>query len=203
VFVGGLAASVTSESLKIFLGRFGKVMDATVMFDRLNGRSKGFAFATFADESGVDNAMQHSGIELEGRAIEIKKAQPRGAGTQVKSFNAPGGARTSGFNATPNMGGFGGMGFDPSAMAMMYNNMAKGQGMGMGGGFDPNAMAMMYSNMMKSGWARGNTHTRHGHERRGAGHQPQHGARDGRDGRRRHGHGQHDGGHGQHDGRDG
>ncbi|BEI86435.1 hypothetical protein CcaverHIS002_0607220 [Cutaneotrichosporon cavernicola] len=148
VFVGGLAASVTSESLKIFLGRFGKVMDATVMFDRLNGRSKGFAFATFAEEAGVDNAMQHSGIELEGRAIEIKKAQPRGAGTQVKAFTAPGGARTSGFNATSNVEF--GMGFDPSAMAMMYNNMAKGQTMGMGGGFDPNAMAMMYTNMMKN-----------------------------------------------------
>lgn len=128
VFVGGLASSVTSESLKIFLSQFGKVMDATVMFDRLNGRSKGFAFATFADESGVDNAMAHSGIELEGRAIEIKKAQPRGAGTQVKAFTAPGGARTSGFNATSGMAqGFNMGGFDPSAMAMMYQNMMKSE----------------------------------------------------------------------------
>lgn len=152
MFVGGLAPSVTSDSLKHFLSQYGKVMDATVMFDRLNGRSKGFAFATFADESGVDNAMQHSGVELEGRQIEIKKAQPRGAGTQVKTFNAPGGARTSGFNATSGMGMGGG--FDPSAMAMMYQNMMKGNNMGMSGGmssgFDPSAMAVMYQNMMKS-----------------------------------------------------
>lgn len=51
------------------------------------------------------------------------------------------------------MGGMGG-GFDPNAMAMMYQNMMKGPAMGggmggMGGGFDPNAMAMMYQNMMK------------------------------------------------------
>lgn len=151
MFVGGLAPSVTSESLKHFLSQYGKVMDATVMFDRLNGRSKGFAFATFADESGVENAMQHSGVELEGRQIEIKKAQPRGAGTQVKTFNAPGGARTSGFNATSGMGmGSMGGGFDPSAMAMMYQNMMKGNNMGMSGGFDPSAMAVMYQNMMKS-----------------------------------------------------
>lgn len=45
--------------------------------------------------------------------------------------------------------------FDPSAMAMMYQNMVKASsGGGMpannaGGGFDPNAMAMMYQNMMK------------------------------------------------------
>lgn len=124
------------------------------MFDRLNGRSKGFAFATFADESGVDNAMAHSGIELEGRSIEIKKAQPRGAGTQVKAFTQPGGARTTPFNATSS---FQVPAFDPSAMAMMYSNMMKGGqqmgGMGMmggGGGFDPGAMAAMYQNMMKS-----------------------------------------------------
>lgn len=158
MFVGGLAPSVTSESLKHFLSQFGKVMDATVMFDRINGRSKGFAFATFAEESGVDNAMSHSGIELEGRQIEIKKAQPRGAGTQVKSFNQPGGARTTGFNATSGAMGFGMPGFDPNAMAMMYQNMMKsatgasagGMGGGMGGGFDPGAMAMMYQNVMKS-----------------------------------------------------
>jgi RNA-binding protein Musashi len=48
--------------------------------------------------------------------------------------------------------------FDPSAMAMMYQNMLKGSGGGGGGGnaaasggmgVDPNAMAMMYQNMMK------------------------------------------------------
>ena len=69
------------------------------------------------------------------------------------------------------MGGNAG-GFDPMAMAMMYQNMMKGSAggerrlstgkelqaddryvtgnMSMGGGFDPNAMAMMYQNMMKS-----------------------------------------------------
>lgn len=79
MFVGGLAPSVTSEALKIFLAQFGKVMDATVMFDRLNGRSKGFAFATFAEEIGVDNAMAHSGIELEGRQVSTRKEGPFGA----------------------------------------------------------------------------------------------------------------------------
>lgn len=69
VFIGGLAPGVTSESLKIFLGQFGGVMDATVMFDRETGRSKGFAFATFADEESVGVAMAASGIELEGKQV--------------------------------------------------------------------------------------------------------------------------------------
>lgn len=69
VFVGGLAAGVTSESLKIFLSQFGEVHDATVMYDRETNRSKGFAFATFANEESVPIAMDASGIELEGKAV--------------------------------------------------------------------------------------------------------------------------------------
>ena len=44
-------------------------MDATVMFDRETGRSKGFAFATFANEESVGVAMSASGIELEGKQV--------------------------------------------------------------------------------------------------------------------------------------
>jgi len=69
VFVGGLAATVTSESLKNYLTQFGPVMDATVMFDRETGRSKGFAFATFANEESVEQAMIASGSELEGKPV--------------------------------------------------------------------------------------------------------------------------------------
>jgi len=69
VFVGGLAAGVTSESLKIFLSQFGEVHDATVMYDRETSRSKGFAFATFANEESVQIAMDASGIELEGKPV--------------------------------------------------------------------------------------------------------------------------------------
>lgn len=39
------------------------------MFDRETGRSKGFAFATFADEESVPIAMNASGIELDGKAV--------------------------------------------------------------------------------------------------------------------------------------
>lgn len=72
VFVGGLAPNVTSEILKEFLGQFGTVMDATVMFDKETTRSKGFAFATFQDENAVQNAMNASGIELQGKQVSQK-----------------------------------------------------------------------------------------------------------------------------------
>jgi len=39
------------------------------MYDRETNRSKGFAFATFANEESVPIAMDASGIELEGKAV--------------------------------------------------------------------------------------------------------------------------------------
>jgi RNA-binding protein Musashi len=78
VFVGGLAATVTSESLRVFLTQFGPVMDATVMFDRETGRSKGFAFATFGNEESVGVAMAASGVELEGKAVSTATLQRSG-----------------------------------------------------------------------------------------------------------------------------
>jgi RNA-binding protein Musashi len=39
------------------------------MYDRETGRSKGFAFATFAEEESVAIAMDASGIELEGKQV--------------------------------------------------------------------------------------------------------------------------------------
>ncbi|KAK1926595.1 hypothetical protein DB88DRAFT_173245 [Papiliotrema laurentii] len=168
VFVGGLAPNVTSEGLKEFLSQFGTVMDATVMFDKATTRSKGFAFATFQNEESVQRAMDASGIELQGKQIEIKRAQPRGSGNLPKQF---GDVRPTGWQAQPS-GGFGGAGavggFDPNAMAMMYQNMMKsmggmgnapainpnmargGMGMGMGMGMG-NMMGMMGNNMMGMG----------------------------------------------------
>jgi RNA recognition motif-containing protein len=50
-FVGGLAPQTTAESMRAFFTKFGKVVDATVMVDRETGRSKGFGFVTFEDNS--------------------------------------------------------------------------------------------------------------------------------------------------------
>ena len=40
-FVGGLAPHSTADSMRAFVSKFGKVVDATVMVDRETGRSKG------------------------------------------------------------------------------------------------------------------------------------------------------------------
>ncbi|PBK71751.1 RNA-binding domain-containing protein [Armillaria solidipes] len=56
-FVGGLAPSTTSDSMKEFFSAYGKVVDATVMLDRESGRSKGFGFVTFEDAANSDQLV--------------------------------------------------------------------------------------------------------------------------------------------------
>jgi RNA recognition motif-containing protein len=52
VFVGGLDFNLTSEELKDHFQRnFGEVHDAIILKDIYTGKSRGFGFVTFKDES--------------------------------------------------------------------------------------------------------------------------------------------------------
>ncbi|THU97886.1 hypothetical protein K435DRAFT_777784 [Dendrothele bispora CBS 962.96] len=75
-FVGGLAATTTSDSMKEFFSAYGKVVDATVMLDRESGRSKGFGFVTFEDATNSDQLVGKN-LVLDDKQIEVKVAQPR------------------------------------------------------------------------------------------------------------------------------
>lgn len=57
--------------------QFGRVVDATLMIDKDTGRPRGFGFVTFDSEAAVENALSRP-LEILGKPIEVKKAQPRG-----------------------------------------------------------------------------------------------------------------------------
>ena len=111
------------------------------MYDRESTRSKGFGFVNFADESTVDKILLVPGLAIDNKQVEVKRAQPRGAGpppvngrfcgvVAQRSFGqqAP---FMGGMNAMGGMGGMtGGGAFDPQAMAQMYQKMMMGGGMG-------------------------------------------------------------------------
>jgi len=48
IFVGALSQETTDETLRGFFGQFGQVIDSSIKIDA-NGKSRGFAFVTFAD----------------------------------------------------------------------------------------------------------------------------------------------------------
>ena len=68
LFIGGLAGSVTSESMREFFSQFGKVIDSTVMLDRETGRSKGFGFVSFEDTN-VQPFLGFGNLEIDGQLV--------------------------------------------------------------------------------------------------------------------------------------
>jgi len=156
LFIGGLPPTVTSDTMREFFGQHGKVVDSTVMVDRETGRSKGFGFITFEDTN-VEPILGFGKLEIDGKLIDVKLAQPRGArndanvygqsgggGVQQTDYSA-GGSESTGAATAPNpmagAAGMGGAGFDPQALAGLYQRMFSHiQGMGMNpmmGGMNP------------------------------------------------------------------
>lgn len=70
LFIGGLAGSVTSESMREFFSQFGKVIDSTVMLDRETGRSKGFGFVSFEDTN-VQPFLGFGNLEIDGKLVRL------------------------------------------------------------------------------------------------------------------------------------
>uniref|UniRef100_A0A2N9F2P3 RRM domain-containing protein n=1 Tax=Fagus sylvatica TaxID=28930 RepID=A0A2N9F2P3_FAGSY len=79
IFVGGLSASLTEEEFKNYFERFGRVTDVVVMHDSITHRPRGFGFVTFDSEESLQNVMQNSFHELNGRLVEVKRAVPKDA----------------------------------------------------------------------------------------------------------------------------
>ncbi len=81
LFVGGLAWATTDETLSESFGKYGEVTYARVITDRETGRSRGFGFVEFADDSSADEAIDAmNGAELDGRTIRVNEAQERAGG---------------------------------------------------------------------------------------------------------------------------
>ncbi|HZO12091.1 MAG TPA: RNA-binding protein [Polyangiaceae bacterium] len=84
VFVGGLSWDTDEASLRRAFDVFGELTDAKIVTDRETGRSRGFGFISFADETAAANAIaKMDGTELDGRAIRVNLAHertPRGGG---------------------------------------------------------------------------------------------------------------------------
>lgn len=77
LFVGGLSADTTKESLHDYFSQFGDVIDSVVMKNNETGRSRGFGFVTFKDPNCIFKALQIKNHELDGKKIDPKECTPR------------------------------------------------------------------------------------------------------------------------------
>ncbi|KAJ9667812.1 hypothetical protein H2201_001998 [Coniosporium apollinis] len=77
IFVGGVSQEATERDFREFFQQFGRVIDATLMMDKDTGRPRGFGFVTFDGAAAVDACLSGP-LEILGKPIEVKPAQPRG-----------------------------------------------------------------------------------------------------------------------------
>jgi len=81
LFIGGLAWHTDDQTLRSKFEEFGQVQEAIVVKDRDTGRSRGFGFVRFSQDSEADNAIQNmNNIEFDGRTIRVDKASERTGG---------------------------------------------------------------------------------------------------------------------------
>ncbi|MEZ4210104.1 MAG: RNA-binding protein [Patescibacteria group bacterium] len=88
LFIGNLNYDTTSDGLRDAFAQFGAITDATVIIDRMSGRSKGFGFVEFEDDSAADAAISSmNGSELEGRELIVNEARPMEPRAPRRDFN--------------------------------------------------------------------------------------------------------------------
>ena len=76
LFVGALKWETTKEELQQYFEQFGEVTYANVKTDPNTGKSRGFGFVTFGDESSVIKVVQQK-HEIDGKIVDAKRAKSR------------------------------------------------------------------------------------------------------------------------------
>ena len=86
LFVGSLPWSVTSEELKSVFEECGVINDAVVITDRQTGKSKGYGFVEFNNDSdGLLAIEKFNGHDFNGRKIIVNEAAPKSPRTLFAS----------------------------------------------------------------------------------------------------------------------
>ena len=99
LYVGGLSYDTTEQTLRETFTQAGTVESATVITDKMSGRSKGFGFVEMATDQEAQKAIElFNGKELDGRNLTVNEARPKEA--RPRTGGGFGGGR----------GGFGGGG---------------------------------------------------------------------------------------------
>ncbi|MDP2926673.1 MAG: RNA-binding protein [bacterium] len=87
LYVGGLPYSATEDSLKEMFAQAGAVETATIIIDKMSGRSKGFGFVEMSSEEEAQKGIElWNGKELEGRTLTVAEARPLEARPPRRDF---------------------------------------------------------------------------------------------------------------------
>jgi RNA recognition motif-containing protein len=77
LYVGGIPYSTTENALKDAFSQAGNVTSASIITDRMTGRSKGFGFVEMSSDAEAMSAIDMwNGKEFEGRNLTVSEARP-------------------------------------------------------------------------------------------------------------------------------
>jgi len=76
LYIGNLSFDMGDEELKETFSKFGEIISATIVKDRVSGRSRGFGFVEFAQEESAQSAKEAmNGKEFKGRSLKVDSAK--------------------------------------------------------------------------------------------------------------------------------
>ena len=76
LYVGNLSYGTTSDSLRDAFAQAGTVVSATVLTDKISGRSRGFGFVEMEDADAPKGIDMWNGKDLDGRKLRVNEARP-------------------------------------------------------------------------------------------------------------------------------
>ena len=77
LYVGNLPYSTTDAELRDLFAAAGAVATATVIMDKMSGRSKGFGFVEFENDHDAMKAVEmFNGKDIGGRPLTVNEARP-------------------------------------------------------------------------------------------------------------------------------
>ena len=81
LFVGNLPFTTTDDQLRELFARFGPCDSASVVTDRVSGRSRGFGFVEMSSDDDASRAISElDGSDLDGRKLTVSAAHERPGG---------------------------------------------------------------------------------------------------------------------------
>ncbi len=97
LYVGGISYGTSEDSLKNHFAQAGAVESASIIMDKMTGRSKGFGFVQMTNDADADNAINmFNGKELEGRKLTVNEARPMEPRAPRRDFNRGGAGESRG-----------------------------------------------------------------------------------------------------------
>jgi cold-inducible RNA-binding protein len=111
LYVGNLSFNTSEQDVRELFSQHGNVSEATLIIDKLTGRSRGFAFVSYDTEEAAQNAIDKlDGQDVDGRKLTVNIARPKEEGGRSFGGGGGGGGRPGGGGGGRSYGGGGGGG---------------------------------------------------------------------------------------------